>query len=825
MTRRLGLTPALINNNVKKNHCSFIVLVGDKSRDQVRRKRPPTKNAAKPQIDRNLHFLLSQASGKGLREPNEKNSFEIFVVVTDIRYTCAVTPNLLARTIETVKGGGLIDVYARYRTASHGSVVARFNERFILSLGSCDDCLFLDDELNVLPVSRGKDITPLEDDALPKTTPDQTQLATLRESLVDTTPAGTLVTLAKTLDQAQAVLTFIKAISEKTLSSTVTLTAALGRGKSAALDLAIAAALGHGYSNIFVTSPSPENLKTVFAFIFMGMDVLEYEEYLDYDIMQSVSMEGGSKGAIVRVDVFKAHRQTIQYIQPQDAHVLGQAEPVVIDEAAAIPLPLVQNLIGPYLVFLASTVNGYEGTGRTKGEHTTLTIQSTGRLCSDDESAPSSSKKEHPKPAPKVRSLREIKLITPIRYGTDDNIEKWLYNVLCLNATTTSSSHRGTPHPSTCSLFYVDRDTLFSYHPASEVFLQCMMALYVASHYKNRPNDLQLLSDAPAHHLFVLLPPIQDDEDTLPQPLVVLQVALEGGLKKEVVLDAAGRGQQASGDMIPWVVSTQFLESGFALLKGGRVVRVASDPDYVGLMGYSSRALEALNTFYSREYYNLDQKRQHRHIPNLVALTSYTATTDLHPETPSVRPVSSIPPYGLTLQLLRFWNTLYLRQIPSKLTGEHSCVMVRGLNSAADSQEWLGEFAKGARFVSLLSYKFREFGSVTANNMRTFGLGYRVRHAILDLIPTITTLFFERRLIGAGEDDNVHLSVVQSTILLGLGLQHKDIDDIEKELTLLSSQTLALFGKLVRKITKHWEYFCPTSIYEESRVSGRTDAV
>jgi len=31
------------------------------------------------------------------------------------------------------------------------------------------------------------------------------------------------------------------------------------------------------------------------------------------------------------------------------------------------------------------------------------------------------------------------------------------------------------------------------------------MALYVASHYKNSPNDLQLMADAPAHHLFVFL--------------------------------------------------------------------------------------------------------------------------------------------------------------------------------------------------------------------------------------------------------------------------------------------------------------------------------
>ncbi len=48
-----------------------------------------------------------------------------------------------------------------------------------------------------------------------------------------------------------------------------------------------------------------------------------------------------------------------------DAAKLSQAELVVIDEAAAIPLPLVRSLLGPYLVFMASTINGYEGTGRS----------------------------------------------------------------------------------------------------------------------------------------------------------------------------------------------------------------------------------------------------------------------------------------------------------------------------------------------------------------------------------------------------------------------------------------------------------------------------
>ncbi|KAH7885613.1 GNAT acetyltransferase 2-domain-containing protein [Phlebopus sp. FC_14] len=912
--------PILINNNVQKNHRSFIVLVGDKGRDQIV----------------NLHFLLSQARvsarpsvlwcykkdlgftthrkkreakikrdvKRGIREPNEQSPFEIFVTVTDIRYTyykeshkilgntfgmCilqdfeAITPNLLARTIETVEGGGLVvlllktmtslrqlytmtmDVHARYRTSSHDSVIARFNERFILSLGSCADCLVLDDELNVLPLSKAKDITPIEEDRGKGKS--ESELKDLKESLSDTKPVGELVKLAKTIDQAQAILTFVDAIAEKTLSSTVTLTAARGRGKSAALGLAIAAALGHGYSNIFVTSPSPENLKTLFEFVFKGMDALGYEEHLDYDIAQSTNPDFNK--AIVRVNVFRQHRQTIQYIQPQDAHVLGQAELVIIDEAAAIPLPLVRNLIGPYLVFMASTINGYEGTGRSlslkliqqlrESTRPSLTKDATS---ADDVPTTSSNSKKPPtghSNAPKARTLREIKLETPIRYSAGDKIEKWLNSLLCLDASVApKSSLQGCPHPSTCELYYVSRDTLFSYHPASEVFLQRMMALYVASHYKNQPNDLQLMSDAPAHHLFVLLPPIQDDESHLPEPLVVLQVALEGNISKAAIMDGLSRGFRAGGDMIPWIIAQQFQESKFALMSGARVVRIATHPDYAN-MGYGSRALKALNAFYSGEYFNLDESSKAD--PSYADSAAIDSSTDLHTDLPSVRSVNAMPPllqrlserkpenldylgvsYGLTPQLLRFWKRagyipLYLRQTQSELTGEHTCAMVRGLNSSTESElEWLGEFAKDfrRRFLSLLSFKFREFGSVTAlsileaanagimksgnsdihrplaspelsllltpfdlKRLESYANNTLDYHVILDLLPTVAQLYFEKRL---GQE--VSLSAVQASILLGMGLQRKAIEEVETELSLPVSQALALFGKLIRKISK-----------------------
>ena len=244
--------------------------------------------------------------------------------------------------------------------------------------------------------------------------------------------------------------------------------------------------------------------------------------------------------------------------------------------------------MGPYLVFMASTINGYEGTGRSLSLKLIQQLRESTRPSITKESAPaddahatSTSKKSAHKAPPKARTLREIKLETPIRYSAGDKIEKWLNSLLCLDATIMPKPmHQGCPHPSTCELFYVSRDTLFSYHPASEVFLQRMMALYVASHYKNQPNDLQLMSDAPAHHLFVLLPPIKDDESHLPEPLVVLQVALEGNISKSAIMDGLSRGVRSGGDMIPWLITQQFQEDKFGLLSGARIVRIATHPDY-----------------------------------------------------------------------------------------------------------------------------------------------------------------------------------------------------------------------------------------------------
>ncbi|MCO5612539.1 hypothetical protein L7F22_066807 [Adiantum nelumboides] len=205
------------------------------------------------------------------------------------------------------------------------------------------------------------------------------------------------------------------------------------------------------------------------------------------------------------------------------------------------------------------------------------------------------------------RTFREVELSEPIRYSVGDPVEAWLNELLCLNAANHIPKLQGRlPHPSECRLYYVNRDTLFSYHKASEHFLQRMMALYVASHYKNTPNDLQLMSDAPAHHLFVLLGPVDESQNTMPDIFCVAQVCLEGKISKESALRSLSEGSAPSGDQIPWKVSEQFQDTEFPSLSGARIVRIAVHPSLVRA-GYGSATVDLLARYYEGQLTDLGE--------------------------------------------------------------------------------------------------------------------------------------------------------------------------------------------------------------------------
>ncbi|XP_037622753.1 RNA cytidine acetyltransferase [Sebastes umbrosus] len=899
-----------IENGVALQHRTIYVVVGDRGRDQVVilhhmlskaavRARPSVLWCYKKDLgfSSNRKKRMRQLQKKiktGTLNLNQDDPFELFIAATNIRYCyynethkilgntygmCvlqdfeALTPNLLARTVETVEGGGIVvillrtmnslkqlytmtmDVHSRYRTEAHQDVVGRFNERFILSLASCKNCVVIDDQLNILPISSHmaniKAVPPkTQEDGL---SPREQELKDLKESLQDTQPVGVLVDSCRTMDQAKGVLKFIEAISEKTLRSTVALTAARGRGKSAALGLAVAGAVAFGYSNIFVTSPSPDNLHTMFEFIFKGFDALQYQEHLDYEIIQSLNPDFNK--AVVRVNIFKEHRQTIQYIHPGDAVKLGQAELLVIDEAAAIPLPLVKKLLGPYLVFMASTINGYEGTGRSLS---LKLIQQLRQQSSDSQQSMSAQNRStNTERLAAARSLHEVSLHESIRYAPGDAVEKWLNDLLCLDCLNIPRLISGCPLPQTCDLYYVNRDTLFCYHKASEAFLQRLMALYVASHYKNSPNDLQMLSDAPAHHLFCLLPPVPPTQNSLPEVLAVVQVCLEGEISRQSILNSLSRGKKASGDLIPWTVSEQFQDPEFGSLSGARVVRIAVNPDYQG-MGYGSRALQLLQMYYEGKFPTMDESTHSN--PNEITSVSSEAVSLLEEV---ITPRKELPPlllklserraerldylgvsYGLTTQLLKFWRKagytpVYLRQTPNDLTGEHSCVMLKELNTdeATEQSQWLSAFWKDfrRRFLSLLSYQFSRFhpslslsilqnkkskeerSILSSSELASLFSPYDLKrlelysrsmvdyHLIMDLIPTVARMFFLKQL------GDVSLSAAQCALLLGIGLQHKSVDQLEKEIELPSSQLMGLFNRLIRKFVQVF-----TSIQEKA---------
>ncbi|CAK9065097.1 unnamed protein product [Durusdinium trenchii] len=923
-----GRVRTLVENGIKTHTRCMFVIVGDHGREQVvnlhfmvnkiTNTKPSVLWCYKKELGFSTHKKkrmkqVKRMQKSGQLDPNVDDPFELFISSTNIRYCyykdteqvlgktfgmCilqdfeALTPNLLCRVVETVQGGGMVilllktmdslkqlynlamDAHHNLRTETHTDTEPRFNERLVLSLKDCPACLVVDDELNILPLSKhAKAVRPMEVDEeiqageRPKTS-NERELDELKETTADTQPIGPIVNVSKTLDQAKAVMSFVDAISEKTLNRTMALTAARGRGKSAALGLAVSAAVAYGYSNIFVTAPSPENLSTVFEFILKGFDALGMKEHQEYELVQAENPDLNK--ALVRVNIFKDHRQTVQYINPSDWQHLAQAELLIVDEAAAIPLPIVKKLLGPYLVLLASTVNGYEGTGRA------LSLKLIEDLKKKKGAGKTGSVGD--------RTMRELSLEEPIRYAPGDPIEAWLCQLLCLDAAQVPKLQLNTlPLPAQCSLFLVNRDALFSYHEASEKFLFKMMSLFVSSHYKNSPNDLLLMADAPAHHLLVLLPPIDEDSEQaeLPEVLVAIQICVEGALSQETVKASLKRGLRPSGDLIPWTLTQHFLHDSFGQLSGVRVVRIATHPS-LQRKGYASEALKQMIAWFEQKSRGGDSFAK----PKSSKKQESKSGTTLHEEElaprevpPLLEAVSEVPPpyeldyvgtsFGLTLELFEFWRRagfrpVYLRQQPHAGTGEHSSILVRSLQplegeprAAPILDHFVADFR--LRFLRLLQGPFAKQPTRLAlsvvdplpadaaaareeneenestvesqepltaasllqflsrddiHRLEQYGRNLVEYGLVLDIVPALATLYLSRRM------PSVRLSTLQSAIMLAVGCQHRTFDEVAQEFNAPASQLLALFNKAMHKLSNHCKALLERQVEEEGEAEG-----
>lgn len=245
--------------------------------------------------------------------------------------------------------------------------------------------------------------------------------------------------------------------------------------------------------------------------------------------------------------------------------------------------------------------------------------------------------------------------------------------------------------------------------------------------------------------------------------------------------------------------------------------------------------------------------------------------------------------FGLTNELLNFWNrkgfkVCYLRQTTNELTGEHSCIALKELDTSGiydnntPQNGWLGPFIHDYRFrlISLLSYTFqhlsssmaltlidpeRQFtaainsnadddgddptSSSTVNNAAvamTNGRGilnveelvnvhfnhYDMKRLemysrnLVDHHMILDLLPIMARLFFQGRlGGQVRVSLLQAAILLAIGLQHRDIDSIGNELDLPSNQILAFFNKTVRKISNHFRRLI--ELKEEKQLDDKTN--
>ena len=905
----------LAERNVASRERSMYVIVGDNGRDQVVNlhymlsklsgKKPNVLWCYKKELGFSSHQKKRSKEVKkglkaGLHDTNVDEPFDMFQKTTDIRYCfyrdseqvlgktfsmCilqdfeALTPNILCRTIETVEGGGIVvillrtmsslrqlysvamDMHKRYRSDESDVVTApgfepRFNERFILSLGQCKSCIVMDDEMNILPISTAT-LTALSEPAEAPENREESfdQLSRLAASIK---PVGdVVVNMSKTADQASAVLQFTQTLnSASSASSTssirrlVCLTSGRGRGKSAALGMAIGSAVAFGYSNIIVTAPSIENVTTLFEFVTKTLQALQYRPHQDYvEITQRVedglkseksqsiysTEKGNRKMREIPTQIIinkNNHRQTVRFVPANECHV-GSAEILVIDEAAAIPLPTVKTMIGSgnHLTLMSSTVHGYEGTGRA------LSL----KLVQEIKRNPSF-------------VVSELEMKTPIRYSENDKIETWLNNLLCLDSTEAPALKSKLVSPSDCKLYVVNRDALFSHHKATEKFLRNVVSLFVSSHYKNSPDDLMLMSDAPKHHVLALIPPVSEEDAAVPEVYVAIQIALEGriGSQQEMFAKAAGN-LRPSGDMIPWTLSQQFSDTDFGQLNGVRIVRIAVHPS-LARMGYGTEAIKQISDWIQSinvnppaaigvETEKSDDRRESNSgltgetlkprklkKPLLAQIDDADAVQTILSNCGSRTFIDFIgTSFGLTLNLFNFWRKngfvpLYLRQTQNETTGEFTCMMLK-----ANDQEWLMSLYSdfSLRFQRLLSGPFRSLSSELALSMiacdtpkvnetdllqfmslydlkrlRAYARGETDYHLITDLVPVVADIIFNGRLALSG-----NITYLAKRVLVGMGCQRKSIDEIyeEDKQRITIPQILGIFKPTIDKISSQIE--------------------
>ena len=294
------------------------------------------------------------------------------------------------------------------------------------------------------------------------------------------------------------------------------LTADRGRGKSAALGMASAALMLEKPVDIVVTAVSTRAVTSLFRHLADGLQQL-FAGVADYH-------HGDSRIRFLAIDRLLAERPV--------------ADLLIVDEAAALPVPLLTQLLAGYnrLVF-ATTINGYEGSGQG------FRLRFAAEL-----------KRQMPQ-------ARFLQLTESLRWAAADPLELLVSDMLLLGA-----SHDVLSLPAGDAPVYVElsRDMLVS----QPQLLRQLFGLLIEAHYQTTPDDLRLLLDHPAVRVMAAL-----SADAV---LAVALVMQEGGFSagQQAHLAAGGR---LRGHLLPQALWGDGMQEALAF-RYARIVRIAVQP-------------------------------------------------------------------------------------------------------------------------------------------------------------------------------------------------------------------------------------------------------
>jgi tRNA(Met) cytidine acetyltransferase len=391
----------------------------------------------------------------------------------------------------------------------------------------------------------------------------------------------------------------------------VVLEADRGRGKSSAAGLAAAALAAEG-DDVLVTAPNFLNAAEIF------------------DRAADVLPEIGGLGADTREEDVATELRArdggrIYYRRPPAA-LEESADVLVVDEAAALPVRVLESLLGvaPSACF-ATTVRGYEGAGRG------FDVRFRSRL---DEAS----------------DAETVALDEPIRYAEADPVEVWLFRALFLDARPAVDSLVAGRDPDEAAYERLKPGDL----AADENRLREVFGLLVEAHYRTEPDDLARLFDAPNVAVRAL---------TVEGHVVaVALLAREGGLD-EAARREMYEGARVRGNMLPDVLTSQLRDPGAAAPVGLRVMRIATHRT-VRSRGFGSRLLAAVDAEFDTP-------------GDRPAAGRFDAVDYLGVG------------YGATPRLLSFWRengyvTVHLSTTRNDASGEYSAIMLRPLSAAGE---------------------------------------------------------------------------------------------------------------------------------------------